>query len=485
MGKIRNNKNVLKLRLLSSVNGKDGSSPSWTPVSNRKFTNDEKQEIRKLIGNVYFHDEINDVDFENKDMGSDLLIQKNEINKGLDNDIFKDDYFPDDGYDYEQHLCTINKSGNYVNSTSNNKIKQDSKSLLINSTSVLSNSEIDVNKDCFVSELVELANSLEEPDEFEELNDDFILDMTGLKNKCELDMNIDINDILWGGGKLQPDYKGGSKRFDNEFHLSESITENSDNSYISSKEKCDDESDENLLEILLDEYNDHIDKPEENINELCSAKSKNKLDILKYEHILDKYINQVKTKSLIKSKPEKSYDEINIPLDKFQVEKIISILENTEICENSSENTLSEISDFETIESVGNDLSQTNFEVINKPNKVDISNYYSNINFKNQTKCLTFTQQRKLYQNEDCHDDQNYIYDSKTSIATPLPLRRRDETSEDRRNRKQAVKQIKREMRDLKRKNKQDTKNLKKSVVGSLVNSNQNDIKSGVRYFRF
>ncbi|KAH8582587.1 LTV1 [Cryptosporidium sp. chipmunk genotype I] len=484
MGKIRNNKNVVKLRLLPSVNRADGLSPRWAPVTNREFTNDEKQGIRKIIGNVYFHDELDGTNFEDKNSGSDISLQINKVNNDLDTDIFKDNYFPDDGYDYEQHLCRINKDGNYMNSASKNKTNSDSKSILLNSTSVLPISEIDVNKDDFVSELVELVNCLEKPDDFEELNDDFILNAAGIKNKSELDKNININDILWGGGKLNSDYKDDILRLDNEFDQSELITQNFDSSSIFSEENHNNESGEDLLETVLNEYNDSISTLDENASKLCSVKLKNKLDISEYEHILDRYINQVKSRDLARRKPEKSYDEINIPLDKVQVEKIISILENTEICDNSSEVTISDFSDSESIEKVGKNFSQVNFEVVNKPNKVEISSYYSSLNLKAQEKCLP-TYQKSLHESKKSSHDQHYNYNSKASIITFLPLRRKDETLEDRRNRKQAVKQAKREMRDIKRKNKQDTKNIKKSVVGTFINSNNNDIKSGVRYFRF
>ncbi|KAK9171616.1 hypothetical protein CmeUKMEL1_07405 [Cryptosporidium meleagridis] len=482
MGK-RNNKNVVKLRLLSSANGVDGSSPRWTPVSNREFTNDEKQGIRKIIGNVYFHDELDYINLGCKNPGSEAPIQKNKTNNDSDADVFKDNYFPDDGYDYEQHLCTIKKDGNYMNSALKNKINPDPKSLLFNSTSILSNSEIEIHKSDFVSELVELVNCLEEPDDFEELNDDFILDMTGLKNKHELDKNIDINDILWGGGKLQSSLKDDIQRLNSEIDKSELITQNFDCSSVFSEENYTNENDNDLLENVLNEYNDNIATLDEDANESSLIKFNKKLDILEYEHILDRYINQVKIKNFSKSKPEKSYCEIGMPLDKAQVEKIISILENTEINDNLSESTLSDASDFENIEKLSDSFSQASFEVNNKPKKIEILGYYSSLNLKGQTKCPIPAQQKFSFQNEEFSHSQND--DLRAPIVPSLPLRKKNETPEDRRNRKQAVKQAKREMRDLKRKNKQDTKNIKKSVVGSLINSNNNDIKSGIRYFRF
>ncbi|EAK90351.1 hypothetical protein [Cryptosporidium parvum Iowa II] len=482
MGK-RNNKNVVKLRLLSSANGVDGSSPRWAPVSNREFTHDEKQGIRKIIGNVYFHDELNDINFELKNLESKTSVQKNKINNDFNTDVFKDNYFPDDGYDYEQHLCTIKKDGNYMNSTLKHKTNLDPKSLLFNSTSILSNSEIEIHKGDFLSELVELVNCLEEPDDFEELNDDFILDMTGLKNKCELDKNIDMNDILWGGGKLNSSLKDDIQRLNSEFNQSELITQNFDSSSVFSEENYNNENDNDSLENLLNEYNDNIAVLDEDTNESSLIEFNKKLDVSEYEHILDRYINQVKIRNSAKSKPEKSYGEIGMPLDKAQVEKIISILESTEIYDNSSEATLSDISDFESIEKISESFSQASFEVINKPKKVDILSYYSSLNSKGQTNCPTPTRQNFFFENEEySHNQHNNL---RAPIVASLPLRKKDETPEDRRNRKQAVKQAKREMRDLKRKNKQDTKNIKKSVVRNLINSNNNDIKSGVRYFRF
>lgn len=484
MGKIRKNKNVVKLRLLLPANEGSCSSPRWVPISNREFSSDEKQGIRNILGNVYFHDELEEIYFEGKLQESNIPTQNDKNNTDIDNDIFKDNYFPDDGYDYEQHLRTINKSASYINPkpNQNNKVNQDYVSLILNSTSTLSNSEIDVNKDNCVTELVELTNCMEDPDKFEELNDDFIFDMTGLKDKYELDKNININSILWGEGNTLPSYKSEIQELDNELELSESITKSPDDSSIFSDDNHYDENCEDLFESVLNEYNDDSDTSENNTNEPCSDKSNVKLNISEYEHILDKYINQAKSRSSNERKSQKGFDEINIPFDQVQVEKIISILENTDIYDNSSEHTKSELSENESVEQEFTECFQNYSEVVNIPNKVNIMDYYSSKDLKNSIDSRAHIQKFDI---KEINRDNSYNYYPQTSIVKLLPARRKNETPEDRRNRKQAVKQAKREMRDLKRRNKHDTKNLKKSIAGSFINTNQSDIKNGVRYFKF
>ncbi|KAJ1610760.1 hypothetical protein OIY81_484 [Cryptosporidium canis] len=480
MGKIRKNKNVVKLRLLPSANEGSSSSPRWAPVSNREFTNDEKKGIRNILGNVLFHDELEEIYFDEGNHENNIPARGSQ--NDIDNDIFKDNYFPDDGYDYEQHLRSINKNPSYVNSNLNNKVNQDPVSSLLSSTSILQNSGIDINKDNFVAELVELTNCMEEPDEFEELNDDFIFDMAGLKDKYELDKNINIDSILWGDGSVQPSHKDNTGELDNILECSVQATLSPDNLSIFSGMDSSDEGCEDLLESILDEYNDDSISLEKHSGEPRSNKSNTKHNISEYEHILDSYINQARNIHSSENKQQKNYDDINIPFDQVHVEKIISILENTDIYDISSEFTQSEASEYEAVEQINMEDFRNSLEVINKPNKVNIKDYY----LSNDTQSSANLQKHiKATDRGSIHFDKCQNYESLSSIVRFIPERKKDETSNERRNRKQAVKLAKREMRELKRKNKQDTKDLKKSIAGSFINTSQSDIKSGVRYFKF
>ncbi|KAF7456449.1 ribosomal protein L13 [Cryptosporidium felis] len=477
------NKNSIKLKLIHSANEGDNLLPQWALISKKILTEEEKKEIRNLVGNVVFQDEYEDVAFNAGESARDNGLTQYGTTDGFDSeDVSKDCYFPDDGYDYEKHLKSINKSRVYEHSARVPSIEC--------STSIIYKFQDPTKNEHVAFELSELMNCFEEPDNFEDINDDFVLDAAGLENKSELDKSIDIERALWGFDELQLGNSFGqcntefklnklSERCNKDTSISSPISTKNYNSYP-----------DNSFDSILDEYNTNYNVSETSTNnknpEVESDRnidSSKELGIINYEHILDKYIKSAKSDSLRCKESERNV-EISVPLNNSQIEKIFSILENAELEDEIADNSSIENSDSES-DNMEQTIQISKTGVLNVPNKINVLDSYSNTSNsrgdgERSSLCLN---------GSDIKNKLRYKCEYNSSVSTPISYipetRKKNETPEEKRERKHLIKQARREMREIKKKNKQDTKDIRKSLIGSFVNTNHHDLKSGVRYFRF
>ncbi|KAH7648401.1 hypothetical protein FG379_000325 [Cryptosporidium bovis] len=474
MGKHIKKKNVVKLRL-ASYSGNGSSDPTWVIASNNNYTGEEKQKIKSLVGGVIFTDEYEPNLRIEKDNSNVLSINKVNINSPLEitiDESRKDDYFPDDGYDYEQHLCKIN-CDKFIRNV-NKKIghNESRESLLLSSTSILDNYGATLDVSQTLSELNEIFDCFDEVEEFDELNDDFILDATGLENMDEVGKNINVCGLLWGENGMNLSGEKEKLYGANDKLIVESNDDELEDSSLSLKVL-----DDTLVEIL-EEYNEanifsNNNEIKDHITEINSINN-NKYSYDEYEHILDEYIGQAKCYD-VKNKQEKVID-INFPLERHQIEKIISIVDQTSF-ESSPKESDIEISDNE-IENVSQTSSPLTHGIDNRPKKVVIAKIYPTLLPLNNKIGKKMTRSK-------VHDKYDLINNNPTHSCVLQTNRDKNETQEEKRERKNAFKQARREIREIKRRNKQDAKKLKNSIVSNFLGVNPYDIKNGFRHFRF
>ncbi|KAH8739277.1 hypothetical protein FG386_000034 [Cryptosporidium ryanae] len=474
MGKQTEKKNIVKLKLISSAESKN-SIHKWVLASNSNYTDEERQKIENLVGDVIFPDEYE----------QNLLIEENDTtfaSSSDNNTCFspesiadlsqRDDYFPDDGYDYEKHLCKINGDKFIRNLNNKNNNTESRESLIFSSTSILDNHNTSLDDSQTINELNEIFDCFDEVEDFEELNDDFILDATGFDNIDDVDKNINLYGLLWGENYLHLSKEGEKSS------VNEKLMVNKNYGKIQNSDLLFGDSDDAFAETLeeYDEPNICLNKNEiKNKITVKDSIDNKKYSYNEYEKILDEYIRQAKCQHVKKNKQEKVLD-INLPLEKPQIEKIMSIIDQI------SFESPSDKSDIETFDDEIVNITQIPSQSIhqnnNKPKRVEITQIYPNLAPISKTMGQTILK-------EEIYDKYDLINNHSEHLCPFLTNRNKNETPDEKKERKNAVKQAKREMREIKRRNKQDTKNLKNLLVSNFIGTNHYDIKSGYRHFRF
>ncbi|KAL7067445.1 hypothetical protein ACR3K2_20860 [Cryptosporidium serpentis] len=517
-----NKKNAIELRLMPSPVCKDGEMQKWVLQPKHNLSEKELAKVRNLIGdNIILPNKSGEIE-EFKTSTHVLEKCKLELNsdkkKDLEDYTLNDDYFPDDGYDYEQHLCLIGK-GRFI---PYNHVKEDlqkfqedfdiSGFIDINTAVAYNGCDKISLAGSYKNEIPELQKCLEEPENFEELNDDFILAASGVQNLKDLQKSIDINQVLWG---IYEEPSNLRKFGDTINKLNPNLNCSEEVSELSFKDKKWGSSETNVSQDIFDhilkEYNDNCELedelPSENSDNSSEIHYNNNLEqniakkmtLKECENLLDKYISMA-TSGLKHSKKDirqdKSTDTIFYkPLEGEALEKILAIIERIK---------LDDVIDTESIASYESDDHEFNWDcesvlttmsnLYNRPCKIKLPQKISsssqktfikldpqkNIPTEYLPKKSTITQGLAPITENDILEDDKIL-----NIGPICTERKRNETKEERKQRKEAVKNARRAMRELRRRNKQQLKDVKNTVAANFEKSNHHDIKPGIRYFKF
>ncbi|SJK85880.1 LTV1, protein LTV1 [Babesia microti strain RI] len=397
----------------------------------------KKQEIHQESGNISAKGQLNclnnDLNLEyvhnsdSKSPESGTISHSSNTNI-LDKDIIElsDCYFPLDDYDYSQHLRTI-RDTNFIpfrQFVHNEFIRVNDGN--INKHDNLSILDKDVEDECELEE---------------EIDDDFVFQAAGTDNLDE----IDISKIIWGES---------ATNYSSRTPLDRNISIKIDGDEVVAQDSP--SSDYSEFDRFINEYDDGGDN------------------------------NAVVAKDIVPMAHNKVTDGVTlVPVDKELINKIVNMDYMSENDSNFSDktdsNSYNDDWDCETvIISLSNllnnpkKISQTNKLLSKESNKLSVK--FDNINSKGD-KSQESTQSTR---GKDCDKGQmeNLINELPPIVVT----RRKDETPEEKKQRKCSVKQARALIRQVKKENKILYKNVKLSQQTEKAR-NAYDIPSGVRHY--
>ncbi|EEA06677.1 uncharacterized protein CMU_013520 [Cryptosporidium muris RN66] len=510
--KSANKKNAIKLRLMPSPVCGDGEMQKWVLQPKHNLSEEELTKVRNLIGdNIILPDKSGEI--KGFQTSTDVLEKcKLELNSDKREDLedytFNDNYFPDDGYNYEQHLCLIGK-GHFI---PYNHVKEDldiSGFIDINTTVAYNECDKISLAGSYKNEIPELQKCLEEPENFEELNDDFILAASGAQNLKDLQKSIDISQVLWGIHE-EPNnlrkFGDTINKLNSNLNSSEEVSE-----FFFKDKKCElseNNTSQDIFDQILKEYDDNYEledelpseNPDNNLeiyNNKLEQNISRKMTLKECENLLDKYISMATSglKQLKKDRKDKSTNTILYkPLEGETLEKILSIIERIKLDDDIDTESITSYESDDDINWDCESVLTTMSNLYNRPCKIKLpQKIYSNsqktfIKLDPQKNIPTEYLPKKstITRGLVSVTEDNILEDNKIpNIGLICIERRRNETKEERKQRKEAVKNARRAMRELRRRNKQQVKDVKSTVAANFEKSNHHDIKPGIRYFKF
>ncbi|CAD2085411.1 conserved Plasmodium protein, unknown function [Plasmodium vinckei brucechwatti] len=451
----------------------------------------ENVKIKKISRNIIVKDFTTNDDIQDN-INNDKIAEKKKKKKKKNNDNFSyldgDCYFPNDGYDYEQHLKPI--SNNFVEV----KTKSENKFFEIKPVD---------------EEEKELFKTFE-ADNYEELNDNFVYEAQNVEAIEKLHVD---NKLIWGnpesflfipnsnlcstqvgdeeteqaisdieytnddifdksGQTIENDNKNSTGHFqlddDNDKELSCKSAANSKtiifdengNSSIENKMKYEKNDDSiklsDLINLELKKVNDKAnDKANDNTNEIKRIMKKNKK---------------------IKNKNKQNIENIVIDINDNDKEKILKIvdMQNDEVVVDQDISS-SYSSDDDSLSYDCQTILTTKTNTTNHPSKLIIPKSIKVTPILNK-KAFNTNLESKEKANDNVNKLERYL------VLDQIKTKRdKNETPEEKRERKKSVKEAQRLNRKLKKENSLLMKNEKK-----LMNKNANpfDIRDNVKYIK-
>ncbi|SCL97622.1 conserved Plasmodium protein, unknown function [Plasmodium chabaudi chabaudi] len=452
--------------------------------------NEEKNEnikIKKISSNIIIKDFTTNDDIQDN-VNNDKIGGKKKKKKKKNNDNFSyldgDCYFPNDGYDYEQHLKPI--SNNFVEV----KTKSENKFFEIKPVD---------------EEEKELFKTFE-TDNYEELNDNFVYEAQNVETIEKLHVD---NKLIWGDPEtflFIPNSNLCSTQVgDEETDQGVSDVEDaSDDIFDKSGQTIEKDNDNNTSHFQLDEDNDKewSYKNEKNsktiiFDENVNPNIENKMkyekndDSIKLSDLINLELKKVNDKAndntneikrimrkskKIKNKNKQNIENIVIDINDNDKEKILKIvdMQNDEIVVDQDISS-SYSSDDDSLSYDCQTILTTKTNTTNHPSKLIIPKSIKVTPILNK-KIFNTNLETKEKPNDSVNKLERYL------VLDQIKTKRdKNETPEEKRERKKSVKEAQRLNRKLKKENSLIMKNEKK-----LMNKNVNpfDIRDNVKYIK-
>ena len=182
------------------------------------------------------------------------------------------------------------------------------------------------------------------------------------------------------------------------------------------------------------------------------------------------------------------------PLEGEALDKILSIIERIKLDDDINTESITSYESDDDINWDCESILTTMSNLYNRPCKIKLpQKIYSNsqrtfIKLDPQKNIPTEYLPKKstITQGLVSTTEDNILEDNKIPNIGPICIeRKRNETREERKQRKEVVKSARRVMRELRRRNKQQVKDVKSTVAANFEKLNHHDIKPGIRYFKF
>ncbi|VEV54849.1 conserved Plasmodium protein, unknown function [Plasmodium vinckei vinckei] len=452
---------------------------------------DENIKIKKISNNIIVKDFTTNDDIQDN-INNEKIVGKKKKKKKKNNDNFSyldgDCYFPNDGYDYEQHLKPI--SNNFVEV----KTKSENKFFEIKPVD---------------EEEKELFKTFE-ADNYEELNDNFVYEAQNVEAIEKLHVD---NKLIWGNPEsflFIPNSNLSSTQVGDE-ESGEAISDieyASDDIFDKPRQTIENDSNKRTVRFQLDDDNDKEVSYKSitnsktisfngNINPSIENKMKYEKndDSIKLSDLINLELKKVNDKindkandntneikrimkksKKIKNKNKQNIENIVIDINDNDKEKILKIvdMQNNEIVVDQDISS-SYSSDDDSLSYDCQTILTTKTNTTNHPSKLIIPKSIKVTPILNK-KIFNTNLESKEKANDSVNKLERYL------VLDQIKTKRdKNETPEEKRERKKSVKEAQRLNRKLKKENSLIMKNEKK-----LMNKNVNpfDIRDNVKYIK-